>query len=133
MNILVISDGGATGQWLTDRLAPRGIRVSVARPGPDVIRIAREQRPQIAVLDGIESRPQLARMEVAVLKDQSPGIRVIALSATSSERDIEVIEQGVFCYLGGCSLEEVLRAVESATQGRTEGWSSGESNLWGVP
>jgi DNA-binding response OmpR family regulator len=133
MNVLVISAGTATASWLADRLRPRGIEVVLAEPGPDLFRLVRKHRPRVAVLDGIEARPQLAGMEVALLKDHSPGVRIIALSAASSEQDAGVIEQGIFCYLGGCSLEELLRVVESASGDRAVCSTPDEPNLWGVP
>jgi DNA-binding response OmpR family regulator len=133
LNVLVISTGPATGAWLEERLDARRFSVGTAQPGPDLIRAVREAQPQIAVLDGIDARPELARLEVALLKDRSPGVQIIALSAQSSELDVEVIEQGVFCYLGGCSLEELLRVVESAARGRAEDRTHPHSNLRSVP
>jgi hypothetical protein len=56
----------------------------------------------------------MAQMEVALLKDQHPGIPIIALSEQSSEFDAEVVEQGIFCYLAGCSRDELLRVIEAA-------------------
>jgi DNA-binding NarL/FixJ family response regulator len=104
----------------------------MAEPGPQLIQRVRERRPDVAVLDAIHARPQLASMEVALLKDQSPGVRIIALSDESSEQDAGVVEQGIYCYLGGCSPEELLRVVESATR-ETPRPDNGEMNQWGVP
>jgi DNA-binding response OmpR family regulator len=133
MNVLVISSGSTTCSWLAQRLDPQGYAVQSSMPGPELIQRVREGRPDVAVLDGIDARPQLARMEVALLKDQSPGVRIIALSAVSSELDAQVVEQGIFCYLGGCSLEELLRAVESAARSRAEDRTHQGMNPWGVP
>jgi DNA-binding NtrC family response regulator len=132
MQVMVISAEPSTALWLAQRLAPSGIAVVPTEPGPEFIRAVREIRPQVAVLDGIDARPQLAPMEVAVLKDQSPGVRIIARSGESSELDVAVVEQGIFCYLGGCSLEELLRVVESAAR-TGDGQRSNEMNLWGAP
>jgi DNA-binding response OmpR family regulator len=117
MNVMVVSPSTRTASWLAPRLAPHGVAVFTAEPGPELIHALRERRPDVVVLDGIHARPQLAPVEVALLKDRNPAVRIIARSETSSQVDVEVIEQGVFCYLGGSSLEELLRAVESAALG----------------
>jgi DNA-binding response OmpR family regulator len=132
MQVMVISADPSTALWLAGHLADRGIAVVATEPGPDFIRAVRGTRPQVAVLDCIDARPQLAPMEVAVLKDQSPGVRIIARSGDSSELDAGVIEQGIFCYLGGCSLDELLRVVESAARAGA-GPAASETNLWGDP
>jgi DNA-binding response OmpR family regulator len=132
MQVMVISADPATAVWLADRLACQGIAVMQTEPGPDFIRAVRASRPQVAVLDRIDARPQLAPTEVALLKDQNPGVRIIARSGDSSELDAGVIEQGIFCYLGGCSLDELLRVVESAARAGA-GPAASETNLWGDP
>ncbi len=118
LQVLVISGGSETGSWLAERLSPRGFKVRTAHPGPGLVRAVREGRPHVAVVDGIHARPGMAQMEVALLKDQHPGIPIIALSEYSSEFDAEVIEQGIFCYLAGCSLDELLRVIEAAAGAR---------------
>jgi CheY-like chemotaxis protein len=117
-HILVIGSGDETAGWLAERLSPRRFRIHVVEPGPRVIQAIREWQPAVAVLDGIDARPQQAPLEVALLKDRSPGVSIIAWSRESSERDAPVVEQGVFCYLAGCSREELLRVVEAATEER---------------
>lgn len=109
--VLVVSAGSATAAWLGERLGST-CDVTDARPGPDLVRTAREHRPHLAVLDAIDMRPGTAPLEVALLKDASPGVLVVAVSGTSSELDGDVIEQGVFCYLAGRSVEELLRVIE---------------------
>jgi DNA-binding response OmpR family regulator len=133
MNVMVISAAAETGAWLARILEPHGFQVVTAMPGPGLIQQVRERRPDVAVLDGIDTRPQLAQMEVALLKDQSPGIRIIAISAESSEHDVEVIEQGIFCYLGGCSLQQLLSAVLSAARSRAGDRAQPNINLRSVP
>jgi DNA-binding NtrC family response regulator len=118
VNVLVISAGSETGSWLASRLSPHRFTVSTARPGPDLIRAVRESRPRVAVLDAIHARPGLAQLEVALLKDHSPEVQIVALSEESSERDGDVIEQGIFCYLAGCTRDELLRVIEAAAQER---------------
>jgi DNA-binding NtrC family response regulator len=118
LNVLVISPGSETGSWLASRLSPGRFAVSTARPGPDLIRAVRLDRPHVAVLDGIHSRPGVAPLEVALLKDHSPDVRIVALSGESSDLDGDVIEQGVFCYLAGCRRDELLRVIEAAASER---------------
>jgi DNA-binding response OmpR family regulator len=121
LQVLVIGFGEDTAGWLSERLSPLRFRVSTVAPGPDLVRAMREGRPQVAVLDGIHAPHRAAPLEVALLKDRSPGVQIIALSEESSERDAEVVEQGVFYYLAGCSREELLRVVEAAGREREKG------------
>jgi hypothetical protein len=109
--VLVVSAGSGTAAWLADRLGG-ACEVSTVWPGPDLVRTARERRPHLVVLDAIDTRPGTAPLEVALLKDASPGVHVVAVSGTSSELDGDVIEQGVFCYLAGRSVEELLRVIQ---------------------
>jgi DNA-binding response OmpR family regulator len=133
MRVMVIGADGAVADWLCEQLAPRGITVILAEPGPELIPLVRAYRPHVAVLDGIHARPQMASMEVALLKDQHNGIRIIAMSDEPSELDAEVVEQGIYCYLGGCSREELLRVIESAARETGRQRSTAETNLWSVP
>lgn len=116
--MLVVSAGQTTAVQLAYRLNGSALDVSTARPGPDLIRAARELRPHVAVLDGIDARPGTAALEVALLKDSNPGVHIIATSNASSEVDGDVIEQGVFCYLAGWSLDELVRVIERAAAER---------------
>jgi DNA-binding response OmpR family regulator len=118
LNVLVISTGVTTAEWLAQRLSPRHFAVTGALPGPALIRAVRERRPEVAVVDAIDARPGAAQLEVALLKDQSPGVQIIALSGASGEQDGAVIEQGVFCYLAGRTLPELLRVVQAAGRER---------------
>ena len=54
---------------------------------------------QIAVIDRIHERPDAAQMEIAILKEAYPDVRIIALSEQPSARDACLVEQGVFYYL----------------------------------
>lgn len=115
-NVLVVSAEPTLAWWLVCHLDQDQYGVVAAKPGPQLIELARQARPRIAVLDAIDTRPHAAQLEVAVLKDQCPGVRVIALSTDSSDQDGDVIEQGVFCYLAGCSHEELHRVIEAAAR-----------------
>ena len=115
LNLLVVSDEEA-GVWLRERLSPREFAVSVVPPGPKLVEAARSTRPHLAVLEGIDRRPKTASLEVAVLKDQNPGVQIIALSENSSEFDACVVEQGIFFYLAGRPREELLRVIAAAAR-----------------
>jgi CheY-like chemotaxis protein len=114
--ILVVSPGWTTASWLAERLDRARYSVLAARPGPGLIEAVRRVQPHVAVLDAIDARPHAAQLELALLKDQCPGVQVIALSAQSTDADGDVIEQGVFCYLAGGSLEQLLRVIAAAVQ-----------------
>jgi DNA-binding NtrC family response regulator len=121
VKVLVVSAGAETGSWLAERLSSLRFEVRSARPGPGLIRAVRENQPHLAVIEGIHARPEMASMEVALLKDHNPEVQIIALSDHSSEFDAPVVEQGLFCYLGGCSREELLRVIEAAIDQREFG------------
>jgi DNA-binding response OmpR family regulator len=116
--ILVVSAGSATAVELSARLNAQQYQVVAARSGAGLIRALRQMRPHLVVVDSIDARPDAAQLEVALLKDQCPGVPIIALSAVSTETDGAVIEQGIFCYLGGASLEELVRVIEVACRER---------------
>jgi DNA-binding response OmpR family regulator len=116
LQVLVVSSAHDTGDWLTARLPADRYEIRTARPGAGLVRAVRERRPDVAVVEGIHDRPGVAPLEVALLKDRSPAVLIIALSDRSSERDAEVVEQGIFCYLAGRSREELLRVVQAAAR-----------------
>jgi DNA-binding NarL/FixJ family response regulator len=118
LNVLVISPGRQTDSWLIRRLDPRRFALRYVRPGPGLVQAVRAAPPDVAVLDGIHARPELAAIEVALLKAHNPAVQIIATSDQSSELDARVIEQGVFCYLAGCSRDELLRVLHAAAQSR---------------
>ncbi|HSJ10104.1 MAG TPA: hypothetical protein VK928_09320 [Longimicrobiales bacterium] len=116
--ILVISAAPAMAAWLSEHLPADEYEVSDARPDASLIQAVRQARPRMAILDGIDGRPASAQLEVALLKDQCPGVLIVARSETSSLCDGDVIEQGIFCYLAGSSAVELLRVIEAATTDR---------------
>lgn len=121
LQVLVISAGPETGFWLAGRLSSVCFEVRTTRPGPALVEAVRAAKPSLVVVDGIDARPGMASLEVALLKDCNPDVRIIALSDFSSEVDAEVVEQGIFCYLAGCSREELLRVIEAAARKRAVG------------
>jgi DNA-binding NtrC family response regulator len=115
-HLLVISADQETGAWLTENLPARRFLVRSTRPGSSLIPMLRSWRPQVAVVNGIDRRREAAELEVALLKDRSPGVQVIVQCERSSVLDAQLIEQGVFYYLAGRSRAELLRVVEAAAR-----------------
>lgn len=114
IRVLVISSSGALSAALSEELPSSRFHVLEVRPGPRVLDAARRERPRIAVVDGIDERPEAAQLEIAVLKELCPGVEIIALSNESSEQDASVVEQGVFYYQGDASAGELVRIIDAA-------------------
>jgi DNA-binding response OmpR family regulator len=114
IRIVVISSSGALSAALSEELSSSRFHVLDIRPGPRVLDAARRERPRIAVVDGIDERPEAAQLEIAVLKELCPGVEIIALSHESSEQDASVIEQGVFYYRAAASSDELVRIIDAA-------------------
>lgn len=113
-NLLVVGPSEQLRDSLAGELSPQRFRIWFCRPGARVLRALNRSRPEIAIIDGIDARPEAAQLEIALVKAVSPEARVIAVSRHSSGADASVIEQGVFYYMAGLSEAELLRAVESA-------------------
>lgn len=111
---MVISPSGALSAALARELPPSRFLVLDIRPGPRVLEAARREQPRIAVVDGIDRRPESAQLEIALLKELCPGVEIIALSNESSEQDASVIEQGVFYYRAAASAHELVRIIDAA-------------------
>jgi len=112
--IVVVSPTRALGAALSERLSGDGFEVVTVHPGPTVFEVVRANRAAIAVVDRIDERPDAAQLEIAVLKEISPGVEIIALSDHSSERDATVVEQGVFYYGSAVSVAQLTRLIHAA-------------------
>lgn len=112
--LLVVSPSESLGDWLTNELPRDRFNVWFSRPGAQVLGAVIGSRPEIAIIDGIDTRPEAAQLEIALLKSVCPETRVIAVSGCSSGADASVVEQGVFYYVAAPSEGELVRAVESA-------------------
>lgn len=113
-NLLVVSPSESLRDSVASEL-PRGrFRVWYSRPGARMLGALTSARPEIVVLDGIDTRPGAAELEIAVVKSFCPEARVIAVSGCSSGADASVVEQGAFYYMAAPSEGELARAVESA-------------------
>lgn len=114
IRIVVISSSGALSAALSEELPSSRFHVLDIRPGPPVLDAARRERPRIAIVDGIDERPEAAQLEIAVLKELCPGVEIIALSNESSEQDASVVEQGVFYYQTAASAGDLVRIIDAA-------------------
>ncbi|MBI4600852.1 MAG: hypothetical protein HY721_02720 [Planctomycetes bacterium] len=117
MRVLVDSPDASIGELLRERLPGSDFHVVSTQPGPAFLRTARCVLPDIAVVDRVHERAEAALLEIAVLKDARPGVRIIALSEESSPKDARVVEQGIFYYMTlptGRELVQVIRAAARA-------------------
>ncbi|MGD8897153.1 MAG: hypothetical protein PVJ73_14050 [Acidobacteriota bacterium] len=101
LRVLVISPAASLEALLGRRLPPGDFEVVRQAPGGGLMEAIRRVRPHIAVIDDVHARPFAVAMEVALLRDTRPEVRVIAVStATGSEReDAGLVELGLFFYL----------------------------------
>jgi DNA-binding response OmpR family regulator len=88
--VLVADDDRDVQNLVRFRLEREGVRVVTASDGEAALQLAREQRPDVCVLDVM--MPKLNGFEV--LKelrddDATAGIRVILLTARSGESDVD--------------------------------------------
>ncbi len=117
IKILVISPSSIMGEYLRSHMPAGEFEVITTLPGATVIEMADHVSPQIAVIDHIEERPKTVVMEVMLLKEMRPGIRIIILSGRPSANDAEIVERGVFYYMSipvGPPLIEVIEAAARA-------------------
>lgn len=112
--LLVVGPSQSLRDTLAQELPPNRFSVWYCRPGAAVLGTLRRIRPDIAVLDAIDGRPEAAQLEIALMKSSYPETRIIAVSGCSSGGDASVVEQGVFYYMAAPSEGELARAVELA-------------------
>jgi|GEM_PF-2159247 len=130
-SLLVNSPDPALAEFLERELDPARYRVLVARPGPDFVETVRRGRPQIAVLDRVHERPNVVQIEIAVLRDARPDVRIVALSSESSPKDADIVERGIFYYMTLPAGPELIRVIEAAARG--SGGGSSERNAPPTP
>lgn len=114
--VLVNSLDTAIGDFLKGRLSPSRFEVVPVQPGLGFIDAACRERPEIAVLDCVHERLDAVPMEVAVLKEIRPKVRIIVLSGKSSTKDASVVEQGIFYYMTVPVGPALIQVIEGAAQ-----------------
>jgi DNA-binding response OmpR family regulator len=96
--VLVVDDEPRIVQLVRDYLERAGFAVSVARSGPDALMRARQERPDLIVLDlGL---PELDGLEVTRRLRRDSGVPIIMLTARDDETDKVVgLELGADDYV----------------------------------
>ncbi len=111
--LVVGEDGAATRKRLLAELDSQEFRIVLAPSIQRFLQFARRFRPDAAVLDLALGRGVVGLL-IAVLKENAPSVRIIAVSETPSLDDGPIVEQGLFYYLTGpigSDLVELLRAA----------------------
>ena len=106
-------------QLLVERI--EGVKVvGRARTGRDALQLAREQRPDLAIMD-IEMEELNGIDAAAQLRKEQPDVRVLILSSHADERSVlRAVRAGVAGYLVKTSLSgELEAAVKSIMKGDT--------------
>jgi two-component system, OmpR family, phosphate regulon response regulator PhoB len=86
--VLVADDDEDILALVRIQLERAGLEIVAAHDGEEALRLARERRPRLAVLD--VSMPKLDGLEVlAALRDDGADMRVVLLTAKAQESDVE--------------------------------------------
>jgi hypothetical protein len=101
LRVLVISPETAVETLLRRHLSSADFEVLRLAPGGALVAGVRRVRPDIAVIDRADSRRAAVPMEVALLRDARPEVRVIAVSAGAGTgvEDGTLVELGLFFLL----------------------------------
>lgn len=113
-SVAIISPSADLGVALSRSLSAGRFELTDIRPGPAVLRDLRRCRPEIAIVDRIDERPEAAQLEIALIKEICPETPIIALSRDSSESDASVVEQGLFYYMAAPSNGDLIRVIDAA-------------------
>ncbi len=113
--VLVNSPDVAVAEALRGLLPPLEYELVISQPGLGFLKAAR-CRPEIAIIDRVNERPDAAEMEVAILKEACADVRIIALSGQPSARDGQLVEQGVFYYMTMGVGPELVRLIQAAAR-----------------
>jgi len=118
--ILLVDDHALIRDLLREKLEAEGFDVHATGNTTEALELATELRPEVAVFD--IDMPGRSTFEIArVLQDESPGTRVVFLSAYVRDSYIEqALAARAAGYLCKCEpLEETLAAIGAAAGGAT--------------
>lgn len=73
-----------------------------------------DESPDILIFE-IGLNGQTPDVIISAIKKVRPNIKIIALSRSPSTKDADVIEQGVFYYMGEPDSEELVQVIQAAT------------------
>jgi DNA-binding response OmpR family regulator len=114
MRVLVVSTDQTLGDFLNRELPQAEFTIVPTRPGADFVRSVRQACPDVAVIDRVHARRDVAEMEVALLRDLRPEARVILVSEVPSKDDARLVEVGVFFYLSASPPLRLPELVQAA-------------------
>lgn len=117
IRILVDSPDPNTVAFLRKRLSDARFRIVTANKRQRFSEFAHREQRQIAIIDRIHERQEIARQQIAALQEICPGVRIIAISEEPSSDDASVIEQGLFYYLTLPVGDELIRVIEAGATG----------------
>lgn len=130
ISILVDSTDHRTIEFLRKHLSDARFKIIATNQKQCFSEIAQQEQPQIAIIDRIHERQEIARQQIAELQEICLGVRIIAISEQPSSKDASVIEQGLFYYLTLPIGEELIRVIEAGAialtkQNHKSSWRSG--------
>jgi len=101
LRVLVISPKTSVESLLRRHLLGPDFEVVRLVPGGGLVGGIRRTRPDIAVIDQVHDRRDAVPMEIALLRDARPEVRVIAVSAGTGTglEDASLVELGFFFFL----------------------------------
>jgi two-component system KDP operon response regulator KdpE len=125
--VLAVDDEAGILRLIKLELSTQGFRVITASGGEEALRVAEEQRPDIALLDIV--MPEMTGLELMRRLRERSNIPVILLTAKGSESDkVRGLELGADDYLAKPFSPDELSARVRAVLRRTVG-SSGAENI----
>jgi len=124
--VLAVDDEAGILRLIKLELTTQGFRVVTAASGEEALRIAEEQRPDIALLDIV--MPEMTGLEVMRRLRERSSIPVILLTAKGSESDkVRGLELGADDYLAKPFSPDELSARVRAVLRRSVGSSAAEN------
>ncbi len=124
--VLAVDDEAGILRLIKLELTTQGFRVVTAASGEDALRMAEEQRPDIALLDIV--MPEMTGLEVMRRLRERSSIPVILLTAKGSESDkVRGLELGADDYLAKPFSPDELSARVRAVLRRSVGSSAAEN------
>jgi DNA-binding response OmpR family regulator len=124
--VLAVDDEAGILRLIKLELSTQGFRVITAGGGEEALRVAEEQRPDIALLDIV--MPEMTGLEVMRRLRERSSIPVILLTAKGSESDkVRGLELGADDYLAKPFSPDELSARVRAVLRRSVGSSSAEN------
>jgi DNA-binding response OmpR family regulator len=124
--VLAVDDEAGILRLIKLELSTQGFRVVTASGGEEALRVAEEQRPDIALLDIV--MPEMTGLEVMRRLRERSSIPVILLTAKGSESDkVRGLELGADDYLAKPFSPDELSARVRAVLRRSVGSSSTEN------